>query len=204
MSTTALVVELLIVGVQATVWMALFLLAATNWQVTRSILSHLSEAATLVAIPYLAVAYTAGVVVERIAGLVFKGGRIRRYLVKKWPCNALLKDMHQDETLLTVAYASAPSSLIRYIRHRFRIVRASAMNMVLTLIAMLTFMRCFDPGIIQKLRGICASAIILILVLLVADIISMAVLQHAYDSRVEQAEHNRLVAKACSEVEGET
>jgi len=125
MSTTLLFVELLIIGVEVTLWMLLLALAVFD-------LSWLKAAATtgwenVLTVLFLAICYTTGILFDRFADWVFSGAseHLKERIIPNPPEPYVVmrfKAAKGDEYL---------NRLFEYIRSRMRIARASAINLPL-------------------------------------------------------------------------
>lgn len=132
MSTTAVFVELLIVGLQASVWVVLLLLSffGREWvDSVHCILRKLGPAP--VSFIFLSLAYTLGIIVDRFADGPFflrsPGG-----ILEKWPLIARWHKGHcADQRLEVFAEEGKLSAYTDYLKCRHRILRATTLNAVL-------------------------------------------------------------------------
>ena len=133
MSTTLIFAELLIIGLQATVWLALAVVATSGlrWADLAAVSIGSGWQPVILAVA-LAFVYSIGILVDRIADLVF------------WPWDRSLKAKYIPESPDPVLVLRAEigdenkalSEHLQYTRSRMRIVRASALNFALiTLLA---------------------------------------------------------------------
>jgi hypothetical protein len=124
MSTTALFVELLVIGLGAVAWIVLLILSifGHEWVDTAAIGSPLAT------LGILSVAYVAGIVIDRVADVIFRPlARFAR--AKSYTDLALFR---KDRAYV---YArSALRDLFEYGRSRIRIVRGWAVNSLLILL----------------------------------------------------------------------
>ena len=135
MATTAVVAEILIVGLEAAAWISLLVFAAfgTDW-VHRKDLETASHWVALETVVVLAVAYALGILIDRLAddahGVLKR--RFRGRPVKK-PAKIPVMRM-------TVLHeGGAMSTFVDYQRSRFRIARATVLNLALLALAAIWF-----------------------------------------------------------------
>ncbi len=153
MRTTALFAEILIVGLQALVWLALGAwVVADRLEAPVADLAKVMEAlpqakewAVLLAIVVLAAAYSTGVVVDRIAdsalggigwGLRKSGKWLREIFAPKERDDAEEKEYPAfGELRLTVLKGGGDTvAFLDYVRSRLRIARATALNTVMIVV----------------------------------------------------------------------
>ena len=146
MATTALVTEILIVGLQAEAWIAMFVLAAfgTGWVDLGGVQSW----AALVTILVLATAYVLGIVVDRLAdsalGLV-RGPNPAGFAQRR------LEVLHRSPGM-------AP--FLEYQRSRLRIARGTLFNLVVGTVAAVAFvLRGVDVGDAWALAVLAVAAL---------------------------------------------
>jgi hypothetical protein len=146
MSTTNLFVELVIIGIGASIWLTFTLLCVfgyawipLDWS---NPVAHLEKIITVPAlIPTLAVAYVFGIVVDRIADLTFQG----------WDRKLRQKHFSQSvdyQRARTVIYDQSPSlrDWFQYGRSRLRICRGWTINSSLCIITTNAFIWMWLPA----------------------------------------------------------
>lgn len=136
MSTTALFAELLIVGLQAVVWMTLLvgLLFGPQW--FGQIAVAFREAGALVTVGIMAVGYVAGVILDEFY----------ESLIDPWAQR--LRDRCREEgspemwdvQAYVFAKSSSATAQLQYIRSRIRIVRSSVFNFSLIVVFSLAYL----------------------------------------------------------------
>lgn len=153
MATTAVFIEILLVGIQAVIWMALLALivvgpgevAAWDWEQIQSWAGLLSFAA-------LGMAYAAGVIVDRLADslfdlyigpLVCKKERARRKADKEQEQEEQAAEAagrepsprtgasSGEKRLLVRQYGGDMTTFLDYVRSRVRIARSTALNLAM-------------------------------------------------------------------------
>jgi len=125
MATTAIFAEILIVGLQALVWLVLASVAILG--VPSVDVSSLEGWEGLITLAILAVAYALGIVVDRVADSVFD------------PFDRLLREKHIPSSPLSVpemrlrimSESEGMASFLDYVRSRVRIARSTAFNCAL-------------------------------------------------------------------------
>lgn len=138
MSTTALVIEHLITGLQAAIWLSLLILAAFGWNWIN--LSLLKDFTTIFTFVGLATVYPIGIFVDELADYAFKPWmkRIRkqRFRLEGFdPGDLDLTTMN----LLQRTDDEFLKSYFNYIRMRIRVSRSTAINLALITITSLIF-----------------------------------------------------------------
>lgn len=138
MSTTALVIEHLITGLQAAIWLSLLVLAAFGWNWIN--LSVLKDFTTILTFVGLATVYPIGIFVDELADFAFKPWmkriRKRRFRLEGFdPGNLDLTTMN----LLQRTDDEFLKSYFNYIRMRIRVSRSTAINLALITITSLIF-----------------------------------------------------------------
>jgi hypothetical protein len=125
MSTTAIVVELLVVGLQALAWVIVLVLAFTGVpaEPTKR-LAELKDWAPLLSAAGIAAAYTLGILVDRLSDGAFKSID-HKIQLEEIPH----PDFHDAKARLEVMHESpGMTSFLEYIRSRVRIARSTTMN----------------------------------------------------------------------------
>lgn len=129
MSTTALVAELLVIGVGAAIWLVLIVLASFGFSWIR--LENFDTALGL--IPAVAIVYLLGILVDRVADKIFKPWsdriRLRRF-----------RTIESFQEVRAEVYDRSPlRNLFEYSRSRLRVCRSWALNAFLISVAVNTF-----------------------------------------------------------------
>jgi len=144
MSTTLLFIELLIAGVQASVWIVLFLLAfsGVGWlaQLRADVLADWSALLTVV---YLSFTYATGIIIDRAADRLF-------HAQYKKIGRRILPDNPRSVPAMRFALTRENDPLnahFEYTRTRMRIARASALNFGLITLGALVFIALQAEGL---------------------------------------------------------
>jgi len=131
MSTTALFIELLITGIQATIWLILLILCLLGFEWINP--DRLKGFEILLAVVLLPIVYPAGVFIDNLADSLFRPWELKireAYNLKKTQTALTLLMRTKDQSL---------ASHFTYIRSRIRISRSSALNFALMTIASMVF-----------------------------------------------------------------
>jgi hypothetical protein len=132
MSTTNLFVELIVIGVGASIWLILFIFSmfGYGWVPIERLLSPFA------AVPILAVVYVLGIISDRIADAVFE-----------WIWSDDLRESYfqdrqeyYDARRLILTRSERLSDLLEYGRSRLRICRGWAFNLILITVSLNTFL----------------------------------------------------------------
>lgn len=137
MATTAVFVELLIVGLQAMIWIVGLIVAiwGTDWIVDSEGFLHSLSSPILAGLmlSLFAVSYTVGIVIDRLSDAILGplGRRISATVNKEWTTEDKWSASHYE-----VLHASTGMGTVtEYIRSRMRVVRGLVVNAPLTTIA---------------------------------------------------------------------
>ena len=138
MSTTALFIELLITGLQATIWLTLFVLCFLGFDWIN--LERLKGFELMMATILLPIVYPTGVFVDYLADQLFRPWELKireSFILDKTQTALKLLMQSKDPSL---------ASHFGYIRSRIRISRSSALNFALITVTsvIFTITRCRD------------------------------------------------------------
>jgi hypothetical protein len=186
MSTKSIFVEILIIGLQAGIWLiALGIgLAGADWPMY--IHTKYSYLIPFVTLPAFAVIYTIGIVVDRVSDVLFL------LFFSKWIRRLghfLFQDKSQSrEHIFLLISDGKGSNFLEYIRSRMRIVRAATLNTIISI-------PCVSFAYIQSCKGPACSvsfggailALLLSIITLVVLLIAYSLLDHTYDARMSPA-----------------
>jgi hypothetical protein len=193
MNTTAIFVEILVIGMQAIIWIVLLVLSLVGYDWLSAIPVNLDKWSVFVTILLIAYCYTLGIIVDRLADGLFI--LTKKFMLVK-PRNLLLRinrvrqtfeESAQDHRMETLASEGGATVFLEYIRSRLRILRATVLNLFLITITSLLFIssRCGSLG--------CASPMALATTILGVGLfltaiayVAWAMLQSTYDERLNQ------------------
>ena len=140
MSTTSLFVELLIVGIQATIWCALIAAAVIDPEYLFHAKEEIGDWETIVSILYLSSAYAFGIIIDRVADVISYFLPPQR-LIMTWP--RFRKDVEQsapDDRIRVLFRENKIADLLEFIRVRLRLIRATTLNLFLITCALVFFL----------------------------------------------------------------
>lgn len=128
MNTTLIFAELLIIGLQASIWLFLLILGifGTNW-IQGLVTFGIADWQTVIVVVALSIVYVLGVIVDRLADFVFTGWdkkiRDRTYPNLPLTLGVMRFQLGKDNEYLNRQF--------EYTRSRMRIARASSLNFLL-------------------------------------------------------------------------
>lgn len=161
MNTTNLFVELIVIGVGATLWIVLLILSLFGyaWVPFDGLLSLPAL------IPILSVIYVLGIVVDRLADALFeqiwKEGLLARVYMQ-----ANRNDQYRNDRRLLYTESDRLADLLEYGRSRLRICRGWVVNSVLILVAMNLFIWLrLEPALPRLQVSLGGSGLLFLLIL---------------------------------------
>jgi hypothetical protein len=151
-TTTALFVELIVIGVGGVAWASLAVLSVFGY----SWLTFDRATSLTSLVPLLSLTYVFGIVVDRMADQIFR--RPSRLLLHRW-----FTSFEQYQKAKTLVYVESPlRNLIEYNRSRLRICRGWAFNCALLLATFNTFVWYSLPSGAPRMKlALVGSAMIL-------------------------------------------
>jgi hypothetical protein len=134
MNTTTLFAEILIIGIQSLIWVAMIILSIFGYNWINPLKPDLKDWISIVAIFLLSTGYTIGIIVDRVAYLFFEMLKPYKFLlkfrfVKNWAENATI-----NQIMNVYIKEKSALTLIQYIRSKLRIIRATTINIILILL----------------------------------------------------------------------
>lgn len=154
MSTTPIIVEILIVGIQGMVWVILLTLGLFPDALTQLLVEDTLK--PVVAVAFVGLAYSFGVILDRLVRLVFANlvpsfvvrfltrlalsPRERAAYVKSKRTTAKAHDRLYRARVLIQLYHPDAMAVLEVIRSRVRIARATVFNMIVTVFAALFYL----------------------------------------------------------------
>lgn len=163
MSTTAIVAEIVIVGLEAEAWLGLFVLTifGRGWVD----LGTLSDFSAVVVVVMIATAYALGVVVDRVADSMFKaiaktagGAWLNRHFGRRshdWTLPARVREMRY----LVIRDADQSGAFLDYQRSRIRVARGTALNLAIAALALAAYLGRYG----EPWQAICATGLLFVL-----------------------------------------
>ncbi|HUU40651.1 MAG TPA: hypothetical protein VMW42_06915 [Desulfatiglandales bacterium] len=193
MSTTALFFEILIIGIQALIWILLFVLAFVGPVSLGKTIQMMEPWQMPLSVALMAAAYTVGLILDRLADACFMAMKPLLYskpkavLLRSLWVQDRVENAGLDERMKVLSHEGRSVEFLEYIRSRLRIVRATFLNILLILIA-LTVLICristpaWKPLFILWVIG---------LFVIICVYFSWAMLQLTYEDRLVQAYQSR-------------
>jgi hypothetical protein len=150
MSTTAVFVELLIIGLESLLWLSLFISSLFGLDWVTTIVGTFEKADVFAAIVFIGLAYVVGIVVDEICDS----------LIEPWAKR--IRDSVQSDTKLNMwdvqAYVFSHSELatsqLGYMRSRLRILRSSIFNIALVVVFAIAFLWTHAGGTVDLKGGL--------------------------------------------------
>lgn len=189
MITTAIIAEVLIIGMEASIWLLFLALALFGYEWLPMVKNFLNGWESLALIYVIGFCYVLGILVDRVADVIFDFIRPQTLLGKIKRVKRLSDYSHsQDSHIKALAREGRAHLFLEYINIRIRITRSSALNFFLITVFSLLF-------VVKKLTSTDGSIqwniVIFILVVGVALTILSAlvksVLEITFKERVSQA-----------------
>jgi 8-oxo-dGTP pyrophosphatase MutT (NUDIX family) len=177
MTTTAIVAEILIVGLEAAAWLFLLILAVLGPGGLR--MADLRGWEVLVTLVALGAAYVLGVVVDRIAD------DLRYWLDRVWPGRPVDKPADITMTrmrLVIMRQGGDLSAFVLYQRSRMRIARSTVLNLILAIPVVLLFLTSWN-----EFSWPAAAVLVILLFLAIVTLFAYRQMEFAYVSWLSQA-----------------
>jgi hypothetical protein len=161
MATTTLFVEILVIGTIAEIWLALILLAAVSPDATTvsSLVDSIDKLSTLLVIPFLALTYALGWVVNFSAERLFKPSFQKRFRDRLFQSAGV--DYYEARGLFFQKASEDVIEDLRFDRHILRISRSSVLNFTLIAITLALHFHHFSTYLLTT--GIIISAVVAII-----------------------------------------
>jgi len=140
MRTTAIFVEILITGMQASIWITLFILSIFGWEWIPKLANHLKDYILIVTIPSLAFFYTLGLVFDPVwIALEYLVKPTKWFLTLNWTEKNIKK--YSEARPIEISKATDTLGLLfQRMDSRVAIARATFYNSLMTLIAATLFL----------------------------------------------------------------
>ncbi|MBN2267205.1 MAG: hypothetical protein JW725_02585 [Candidatus Babeliaceae bacterium] len=161
MATTTLFVEILVIGTIAEIWIALILLTTVSPNATTvsSMVDSIDKLSTLLIIPFLALTYAVGWVVNFSAERLFKPIFQNRFRNRLFQSAGV--DYYEARGLLFQKASEDVIEDLRFDRHILRISRSSVVNFTLIAITLALHFHHFNTYLL--VAGIIISAFVAII-----------------------------------------
>jgi len=187
MSTTPLFVEVLVIGIQACVWIALIALSLVGYEWLTAAKSGLSDWVPLITIVFLAASYSVGIIMDRIAEGFMRLLRPHELILRvKW-IKRNVEGAADDPRIPVMVSNNTASAFLEYVRSRLRIARATVLNLALisTAAVVFVFTRLDSIGCTMQWKAV-GTIVIIGLLSVIAALVSTAILRATYDVRMRQ------------------
>lgn len=186
MTTTAIFAELLVIGFQTALWITLFALAGLGIDPLKDLLPTLEKWAALLSIVAVALAYTLGVIVDRLTDMAYTKWFMKREWFKKLLVLRKQESKFSWQRLFIYVQSGQPSQFMEYSRSRIRIARSSIANIMLMALSVVTFMQLNSLPSSDAVRNFFSLIILAASALSIpAGIQVLASLQQRHDEIVE-------------------
>ena len=189
MSSTAMFVEILIIGIQTAIGITICLITCCGSTWISEILIHVKNWESLITIILLAIIYTVGIIVDRIGDSFFLFVNPKRILQKNLWIQQWIEQAHTDIRIKILAQEGQVSTLIDYIRSRIRILRATSLNIVMITISIVAYIVIrLQTNTAMIKWGLVVVIITSGSVLFLITVITWGMLELTYSTRLKQAE----------------
>jgi hypothetical protein len=182
MNTTMILAEILIVGIQAAVWVVLFIIAFCGPGWIQEIRNAIKGIELLSSFTILSFLYTLGLFVDSFAYAIFSFLRPQRlklnFLKHKY------KKLEDDTRIAALCKEGRAFTYFEYIRSRIRILRGTTINLFAIAVALV-----FSSGELFNTSTSIFPVIFFVflcLILSIFSVIAVGQMQRAYDRRMYQ------------------
>lgn len=198
MNTTAVFIELLIAGVQASIWVMVLIVAFGGDSGLASLMPSLEKWATLATFMVFTFWYTLGIIIDRLASLLF--AMIYTFAASQFKSATVFTsveavlahdpDKTDDRRLKILISEKGLSAYLEFTRSRIRIIRDSTLNVLLIVVALVFFAarRGDLLGTISAVN-LAISAIVLGVIIVVILLAVAFMLKDVDDARLKTAEN---------------
>lgn len=192
MNTTAIIIEILIVGIMSTAWIVLAILAILGYTWVNPLLNRLKDWEAIVSLSFLSFVYVVGIGMDRFADILSVLLNPKDVLLKfKW-IKSTAEVAHSDRRMSLLYSEKKAADFLEHIRSRIRIIRATMINFPLVTISLICFLYYQTSYTSWKLfLGIIGVCILFLCFFFV----SLGVLEASYYKRLEQACESEKVSK---------
>jgi hypothetical protein len=193
MSTTAIFVEVLIIGIQAAIWVTLLILSMFGYHWATTLKLNLQGWESLATIGVLSFCYTLGVIVDRLADAFYIILNPKTFLLRNKWINRNADRAHDSVRIAVLCSDKSLTNFLEYLRSRLRIARATVFNIVLTMITTLLFIstQCDTIGCESRL-SLGVTTLFIGIMLSIITFFTTAMLQVTYENRLKQARQELL------------
>ena len=140
MSTTAILVEILIVGLQACLWLSFIILTIFGFDWVAPLMKVVKGWEPLLSIFILGICYTIGIVIDRVADCLFLIINPQNFLMKSNWIKKHAEVAHGDPRMEVLSCENKATDFLENIRSRVRIARATVLNTIFVTFFCLLFL----------------------------------------------------------------
>ncbi len=189
MSTTVIFVEILITGIQASIWIALLVFAIFGAQWLPNLFVTAKDWVSLITVFVFAIWYSLGIVFDRVAGLIFDNFLKPKELLLRLPGMTREQEPDKDNRRMALLMReNGAATSLDYYMSRERITRATTFNTILITLAALFFLfrRCGELGCASP-AGLIFGVFITGVILFVLSYLSLGAIAANYEARLQEA-----------------
>lgn len=184
MSTTAILVEILIIGMQAMVWLILVVLSLFGYKWVPDTAAAVKGWEPALSILALGLCYTLGILVDRVADCLTVLHHPGATLLKISWIKRYADDAHSDMRMFVLCSTNKAADFLAHVRSRIRIARAAVVNTLLSTGGAALFIA--TRTTYDSLWTL-ASVLILGLLVALVFVLVLGILEVTYDTRLKQA-----------------
>lgn len=130
MSTTTLIVEILIIGIQTMIWVLLFFFCLTGQDWLLHSLNFIKDYTNFFIILFLSLSYTLGVLMDRIGDFFYNMVNPKKYFINFSLIRNTYNSAHNDIRMTILNHEQKSCDFLDYVRSRIRILRATFLNSI--------------------------------------------------------------------------
>ncbi len=189
MSTTAVFVEIMIVGIQGFIWIAIlfssiFGIEPFNWIFAPDLPKWIGPS---ISIFLLAFSYTFGVILDRIADSPLFPNFPKKLLLKNKKIDDWYSSEHKERRFSVLIREGTLTPYLDYFRSRTRLLRTTSLNIILIIVSSMVFLSFHDINTTQyQINKIFLCLIIGGLSLLAITLFAWGWVELTYENRVSQ------------------
>ena len=141
MSTTAIIIEILIVGIMSSIWITLLILTIFGYDWIQPLFTSLKGWELLTSFYFISFFYAIGIFVDRIADVFSVIIKPQGLLLKFEWIKTKSEEAHSDKRMYIMCIEKKANEFLEHIRSRIRIVRAALINIPLITVSLLYFLK---------------------------------------------------------------
>jgi hypothetical protein len=188
MNTTSVFIEILITGMQASIWIGLLVYAYGDLKWFTLIMPEFEKLQTFFVLVLFALWYSFGIAIDRFAHALLRLLNPARWLMKlKWTQKGIkYSEKGADASTAILIHEGKATEYLTYYWSRARLLRSTILNLILTVIALLLLIssRCGQQGCNLVQESLISTAIWLGILLVIILYIALVLLEIAYEIRL--------------------